>query len=344
MILQLHPTLQCNLRCLHCYSSSGPGVQQTLDTELALDVVTDAAQIGYNILSISGGEPLVYRDLLRILSHARSCGMKTQIVTNGMLLTTRRIREFEPVLDLLAISLDGPPTLHNEVRQSPRAFGRMASHMADLKNSSIKFGIIYTLTRRSAEFLPWAADFAFLNRASLFQIHPLELFGRAKSLMAHDKSDEESLAKAYIAAFIFRDRYPGMQIQIDLVHRDTIIAQGRIVYGVVSSDASVNGAGGLGEQFSPLVVQADGSVVPMAHGFSKEYEVCNLRFERLITRWPTYLNGGGFDRFRRLVDEACGTLTMMRSQIPLVNWHEWIGKWSHARRPSTAHLQEAATS
>ncbi len=62
-ILQIHPTRRCNLSCLHCYSSSSPHERDVLDVALLCDAISDAVEEGYNIASISGGEPLVYQPL-----------------------------------------------------------------------------------------------------------------------------------------------------------------------------------------------------------------------------------------------------------------------------------------
>src|ERR1039457_6235914 len=59
-ILQIHPTLRCNLQCEHCYSSSGPWSREELDLDVVNNVVSDAARMGYGVLSVSGGEPFLY--------------------------------------------------------------------------------------------------------------------------------------------------------------------------------------------------------------------------------------------------------------------------------------------
>ena len=62
-VVQVHPTTQCNLRCRHCYSSSGPQSKAVLPGSLLVEVLRDAAQEGYNAVGISGGEPLMYAEL-----------------------------------------------------------------------------------------------------------------------------------------------------------------------------------------------------------------------------------------------------------------------------------------
>src|SRR4051794_13351109 len=107
-VLQVHPTRRCTLRCLHCYSSSGPREREELPAALVEGALTDAAAAGYNVPSFSGGEPPLYGPLPALLEHARRCGLLTAVTTNGMLLG-RRLSALAGRVDLLAISLDGEP-------------------------------------------------------------------------------------------------------------------------------------------------------------------------------------------------------------------------------------------
>jgi hypothetical protein len=116
----------CNLRCLHCYSSSGPDLRAQLDPELIRDALEDAAELGYNVVGFSGGEPLRYEPLSQLLRFARRLGMATTVTSNGTTLTTRRLELLSGHTSLLAIRLDGIPESHNIIRSSTRAFETMA--------------------------------------------------------------------------------------------------------------------------------------------------------------------------------------------------------------------------
>jgi len=74
------PTRRCNLRCNTVTRALDAG-----DCELSIDslerFLVDVAQEGFNGVGISGGEPLIYRDLPRLLSFARSIGLQTSVTT-----------------------------------------------------------------------------------------------------------------------------------------------------------------------------------------------------------------------------------------------------------------------
>ena len=117
-ILQIHPTRRCNLRCLHCYSSSSPEEHDQLGVALLLQAISDARTEGYTVVSFSGGEPLLYKPIWDLLEYAHQCQMLTSVASNGMLLNEQRLEKLHGRVDLLAISLDGMPTSHNMIRNT----------------------------------------------------------------------------------------------------------------------------------------------------------------------------------------------------------------------------------
>jgi MoaA/NifB/PqqE/SkfB family radical SAM enzyme len=153
------------------------------------------------------------------LQHAKALGLRTSVTTNGYFLEPRRLEHLHGCLDILAVSLDGPPELHNRLRGSPKAFDRLCSGLPNLQQSGLTFGFIHTLTCDTWDNIEWIADFAVAQRAHLLQLHPLEMFGRADPNLSSLRSPDEALAKAYLLAFALAAKYHGsMQIQVDLLH------------------------------------------------------------------------------------------------------------------------------
>src|SRR5262249_950235 len=103
-VLHVHPTRRCNLRCLHCYSWSGPAEHGALGLALLQRAAREAAELGYTMLSLSGGEPLLYPGLFELCATARAAGMRTSVVSNGLLLTERHYIGLRRHVDVLALS------------------------------------------------------------------------------------------------------------------------------------------------------------------------------------------------------------------------------------------------
>ncbi|MFY9625132.1 MAG: radical SAM protein, partial [Rhodoplanes sp.] len=78
---------RCNLACKHCYSISGdvdfPG---ELTTAEVLHVMDDLKAFGVPVLILSGGEPLMRRDIFAISSRAKGVGFYVGLSTNGTLI------------------------------------------------------------------------------------------------------------------------------------------------------------------------------------------------------------------------------------------------------------------
>ena len=121
-------------------------MSEQLEIDLLEGVVADAAAIGYRVMSVSGGEPLLYPGLAQLLRAAHTSGLVTTVTTNGMLLDQRQLDVLQADCDLVAISLDGIPESHNFMRNSTRAFDDMCARLPALRASGIPFGFIFTLT------------------------------------------------------------------------------------------------------------------------------------------------------------------------------------------------------
>ena len=327
-ILQIHPTLRCNLRCLHCYSSSGPEERTELPVGLLADAIAAARTEGYTVVSVSGGEPLMYKPLAELLDAAHECGALTTVTTNGMLLTRRHLDELVGRLDLLAISLDGPPESHNRMRASEHAFAEMESRLDDVRSSRIPFGFIFTLTQRNVHELDWVAQFAVEQGARLLQIHPLEEVGRARRLLAGDRPDELESAYAFLEAARLRERYAEqLTVQLDLVNGDLLRRAPERSYA-----DDVDRAAPLAELVSPLVIEASGLVVPLEFGFSRAYALGNLRHAQLgelAERW----RGERLPAFLRVCRSAFDQITTP-AELPFANWYEVVADRAQLRVPA----------
>jgi len=320
-IVQVHPTRQCNLRCLHCYSASSPQERGQLEAALICDALSDARREGYNVASFSGGEPTLYKPLRQLLDHAHDCGMLTTVTTNGMLLDTRRLKMLEGGTDLLAISLDGVPESHDKIRGSKRAFVEMAARLADLRATGIPFGFIFTLTQYNLDELEWVASFALEQGARLLQIHPLEDVGRAREEMPGEHPDEVESAYAMIEVLKLKEALgEQMHLHIDLIDREYLKTDPSKVF---ADELPADAASCLfSELVSPLVIEADGQVVPIEYGFAREYALGDLHIaplRELMTRWRE----SQLRPFRALCQRVFQTTTAAKA-LPFFNWYEAI--------------------
>lgn len=325
-VLQVHVSRRCNLECLHCYSSSGPGFHDELTAELLCNAITDAAAEGYNVVGISGGEPLMYRPLRQVLLHARAHDLITTVTTNGMLLDRRRIAWLAGAANLVAISLDGVPESHDAMRGNSRAFETMARNLPALREAGIPFGFIFTLTQHNLHELVWVADFALREGAKLLQIHPLEGVGRAQDGMSGAVPDGTELSYAVLAVARIQQLVGDhMRVQLDVAGREAISDEPDRVF---AGHAGYGPNATLAEMLSPLIIETNGDVVPVEYSFGGDLSLGNLReapLRELADRWKVEK----LPLFQQLCRQVHAAATT-EAKPDVVNWYELIAQQAAA--------------
>ncbi len=328
--LQVHPYRRCNLRCLHCYTSSAPEVSERLDIDVLRSAVADAASLGYRVMSVSGGEPLLYSDLGDLLHVAHAAGMVTTVTTNGMLLDDRRLDVLSRDCNLIAISLDGVPESHDFIRGAAGAFDRMSARLEGLRRSGIPFGFIFTLTFHNLHELEWVARFAVEQGASLLQLHPLEPVGRAVDELDGSVPDGEENAAAVFEGLRLREQYrDAIAIQVDIATIPALLEHPSRVF---VRNASLCEQQTVADIVSPLVIETSGAVSPLQYGFPPAWSWGNLEDRRLpdmagswlAHRYPAFL-----DLCRMVYDDL-----VANEAEPAVNWYHSVFQAATAHAPT----------
>src|SRR4051794_14933547 len=171
-------TRTCNLKCVHCYTSSeAKRYPDELPTETCKAVLDDLAEFKVPAVLFSGGEPLVRPDLFELAAHARSKGLHVVLSTNGTLIDqakAKRLKELE--FAYVGISLDSAiPAIHDQFRGVEGAFERTMRGFRHCVEAGQKVGLRLTLTRHTCENLDMIFDFLEregINRACFYHLCP----------------------------------------------------------------------------------------------------------------------------------------------------------------------------
>ena len=120
--LDLNITNKCNFRCAHCAFDSGIMQIPEFTTKELERILIETKALGGKRFDITGGEPLVRKDVGKIISIGKNLDYKIELVTNGSLLNKEKLRNFKELgLDGIAISLDGSNSeLYNRIRKKDR--------------------------------------------------------------------------------------------------------------------------------------------------------------------------------------------------------------------------------
>jgi len=111
-VASLMVTRRCNLRCDYCARNEFRNPELT--TAQWKSLMDEMALLGCLQVSLTGGEPLIRKDIGELLAHGKSRGFKVKLNTNGLLVP----RHMDAVLlaDSVTLSLDGPQAPHDMSR------------------------------------------------------------------------------------------------------------------------------------------------------------------------------------------------------------------------------------
>ncbi len=198
----------CNARCQHCSSNSSQRTPDELTTAEALDMIDQFAACGVIDLAVSGGEPLLRRDLFTVIARARERGLSVGIGSNGGRLSRRQLKELlASGINRFQVSLDGLPAQHDLLRRWPGLFERATQTIRTAHEAGLRVHVCCTITRLNVETLD---DFTELVASTLpvARINFSRYVPTGRGTDALDLSDQEWRQLIY-RLHDLRDRFRG---------------------------------------------------------------------------------------------------------------------------------------
>jgi radical SAM protein with 4Fe4S-binding SPASM domain len=168
VLSELALTYRCNLACRFCYAGCSAGglpegwdESQALDEagfRRALDVIHRDARCPS--VSFTGGEPTLRPELEALVAHAHGLGLKTNLISNGWLLTEARVRALAAAgLDSAQLSLEGPDAaIHDALVGREGAFERLWAGLDHLRAAGVRVHTNTTVNRGNLPHLDGIVD------------------------------------------------------------------------------------------------------------------------------------------------------------------------------------------
>jgi MoaA/NifB/PqqE/SkfB family radical SAM enzyme len=170
----------CNLACAHCFAGVLPRRGKPLDLVEMDRLFGELAAIGSFRLGLTGGEPLMRRDLLEIIDAATGRGLHPCLTTNALLVDERMARELgRRPLVWLNVSLDGATAATNDAIRGAGVFDRVVEKLR-LLGRHARFTLAFTITRESAREVEACARLARELGAHTAVFRPLYPVGVAR--------------------------------------------------------------------------------------------------------------------------------------------------------------------
>ncbi len=164
-------TLRCNAKCKHCGSRAGEvcGFKDELTAEEIENVLQsiankyDASKI---LLNITGGEPLIRKDLFEVMDFAKKLGYHWGMTTNGILINDDVIQKMKDTkMATISISIDGMEKSHDEFRGVDGSYKKIIENIQKLKK---------------AEFLDCLQVTTVVNKSNIKELD--EMYNKMKEL------------------------------------------------------------------------------------------------------------------------------------------------------------------
>ena len=159
--------------------------QGELNRSKSLEILDQIALTGKPIIILTGGEPLLRKDIFDLARHGAGLGLRMVMATNGTLLTPDVTKEIKDSgIQRISISIDGSNSKeHDLFRKVPGAFDLALRGISMLKEEGIEFQINTTVTRQNVEKIDNILKMAIDLGAVAHHIFLLVPTGRAKDMI-----------------------------------------------------------------------------------------------------------------------------------------------------------------
>ncbi len=181
-------TLGCNLACRHC----GSDCHRSHDTSLEL-TTSEAVEMFRQVkrdfgsrdvfVAVTGGEPLVRRDLFEVMAEVCRLGFRWGMVTNGWHADADAVENCRRTgMSTIAISLDGASAASHDWLRGPGSFDRAASAIDGFRDAGFLSALQVTTTIHRRNLRELDAMFTWIQARGIRDWRVLSVFpnGRAR--------------------------------------------------------------------------------------------------------------------------------------------------------------------
>jgi AdoMet-dependent heme synthase len=191
-VISWNVTRRCNLQCTHCYlpantrkeSSDLPAADE-LSTKDAFRLIDQIASVNPEVMLIlSGGEPLLRKDIYDLSAYASGKGMMVVMGSNGLLIDDTVARQLKQSgVSGISLGLDSiDAKIHDDVRSCNGAWKRTVSAIKSCEKAGLSVQINTVVTGRNCEELPALMDFTQSLGVKVFSPFFLVCTGRGEDL------------------------------------------------------------------------------------------------------------------------------------------------------------------
>ncbi len=294
---------QCPLHCPYCSNPLDIGHERyrdELETEHWIRAFGEARRLGVLQLALTGGEPMLRRDLVELCAGARDAGLYSSLITAGTLFTRERAEALKAAgLDHVQISIQSPDPEDNDRIAGNRSFEKKIAAARHARELGFPLTINCVLHRQNLDRIEELLDLTLELGAQRLELANTQYYGWAVPNQEALMPSRDQLVRAEAAVHRFRERV-GPAVQVLWVLPD--------FYEELPKPCM----GGWGT--TAMVVAPNGDVLPcQAASTIPGLEFANVRDHALEWIWN---ESGAFARFRGTdwMQEPCRTCPLGRQE------------------------------
>jgi len=295
---------QCPLHCPYCSNPvdiGGERYRHELSTEDWVRTFDQARRLGVLQLALTGGEPMLRRDLGALCEAARDAGLYSSLITAGTLFTPSRARDLkEAGLDHVQISIQSPDPEENDRIAGNRSFEKKIQAARAARELDFPLTINCVLHRQNLDRIEELLDLTLELGAQRLELANTQYYGWAVVNQQALLPSWEQLRRGEEAVARFRERV-GPRVDVLWVLPDYY------------EDLPKPCMGGWGR--TAMVVAPNGDVLPcQAASTIPGLEFANVREHSLEWIWN---ESDAFARFRGTdwMQEPCRSCPLGRQEV-----------------------------
>lgn len=151
----IHITDRCNLKCKGCYSEDERCDKKELSFNELTKVVSNLRPLNLENIIISGGEPMIRKDLDKILELIKT-ELKPDnliLITNGTVHNFDMLENIAPYVDVLSVSLDTYSSDCKAFLREEKIFDRIMEFIDRAKELDITLSILPTINHKNVDYI-----------------------------------------------------------------------------------------------------------------------------------------------------------------------------------------------